>query len=158
MDTMKKVAMWVIFIILFYMFSNFLIFIGLNSNYDKIQPRGELPSQIQISRAEATLVNGRINGTIQNNDANNLNGKYLKIDLYTSRDILVGTKYLQISNLEVNAQEKFSTYFKAQDVESYDISIVNEVPQNTNGDLEVFISEDMKFYAIIGTLILLIII
>lgn len=155
MDTLKTFAKYIILLVAFYIFSNFLIFVGLNSNYNNIDLKGTLPLQVQITKAEATLVNGRISGTIQNSPENNLNGKYIRINLYSERDVLLGVKYLDIVNLGENAQEEFNTYFKAQGVEYYSVEITSEV-EEVSEDLSVFISEDMKTYAIIGTLILLI--
>lgn len=154
MDTLKTFAKYIILLVAFYFFSNFLIFVGLNSTYDNISLKGELPSQVQIDRAEATLVNGRIYGTIQNSDENDLNGKYIKINLYSERDVLLGVKYLDIVNLGENAQEEFKAYFKVQDIASYSIEITDEV-EEVSSDLSVFISEDMKPYAIIAALIVL---
>ena len=129
MDTLKKFAKYIIWIVLFYFFSNILIFVGLNSNYDKISSNGNMPSQVQIEQAEATLVNGRIRGKITNDGEEDLNGKYMKVDLYSSRDVLLGTEYMQISDLEKGGTDDFELYFKGQDVDHYDISFVDEVPE-----------------------------
>lgn len=60
MGTFLKYALW---IIAFWILSNFLIEVGLNSNYKKIERRDEL-SKVSIYQAEATKVNGRIRGFI----------------------------------------------------------------------------------------------
>lgn len=60
MGTFLKYALW---IIAFWILSNFLIEVGLNSNYKKIERRDEL-SGVSIYQAEATKVNGRIRGFI----------------------------------------------------------------------------------------------
>ena len=62
MGTFLKYILW---IIAFFIFSNFLIEVGLNSNYKKIERRDEL-SVVSIYQAEATKVNGRIRGFINN--------------------------------------------------------------------------------------------
>lgn len=60
MGTFLKYALW---IIAFWILSNFLIEVGLNSNYKKIERRDDL-SLVSIYQAEATKVNGRIRGFI----------------------------------------------------------------------------------------------
>lgn len=60
MGTFLKYVLW---LIAFFIFSNFLIEVGLNSNYKKIERRDEF-SGVSIYQAEATKVNGRIRGFI----------------------------------------------------------------------------------------------
>lgn len=62
MGTFLKYVLW---LIAFFIFSNFLIEVGLNSNYKKIERRDEF-SGVSIYQAEATKVNGRIRGFISN--------------------------------------------------------------------------------------------
>jgi len=156
MDRMKTILIYVLMIIGFYIFSNALIFVGLNTNYDAITSKGEVNRQIDVTRAEATLVNGRIRGTIKNDIENDLNGKYIKVDVFSKRDVLLGTKYLQINNLAQDGEEKFEVFFKAQDAEYYNIDIVSNIPETEQGLFDgIFIDSDMKTYAIIGALIAL---
>ena len=128
MDTLKKFAKYIIWIVLFWIFTDVLIFFGLNANYEKINTssNSNTPSQVEIEQAEATLVNGRIKGKIKNDGEEDLNGKYMKVDLYSPRDVLLGTKYMEISNLEKGASDDFELFFKAQDVDHYDISFVDK--------------------------------
>ena len=156
MDRMKTFLIYLILFVLFFFFSNLLIFIGLNTNYDRISSIGEVPSQVNINQAEATLVNGRIRGTITNNGQEDLNGKYMKVDLYSPRNVLLGTKYLQMTDLAQNAEENFEVFFKAQDVEHYKISFVDKM-ENTDKKLKaVFMDKDIsKGEIILGTLFVL---
>ncbi len=63
MDKMKKFLKYILWILAIFIFSNFLIEVGLNSNYKTIERRDEI-SQVNIYQAEATKVNGRIRGYI----------------------------------------------------------------------------------------------
>lgn len=126
MDRLKTFAKYIIWIILFWILSDVLIYFGINSTYKDIERKGEISSQITVNNAEATAVNGRINGTVTNNDQNDLSGKYIKVNLYSKSGNLLGTNYLQIGNLGVIETKNFETYFKIQNVKSYDISIVDE--------------------------------
>ena len=62
-----------------FIFSEFLITVGLNSSYNDMK-RKDKTSQVQIIQAQSTLVNGKIKGIIRNSESDNLNNKYVKID------------------------------------------------------------------------------
>ena len=79
MDRMKTFLKYIIWFVLFFFFSNFIISVGLNSSYRDINRKDNI-EQVQITQAQATLVNGRIKGTIKNSDKDYLTGKYVKID------------------------------------------------------------------------------
>ena len=142
MDTMKKFAKYIIWIILFWIFSDILIFIGLNANYEKltVSKNSNLPLQVEIDQAEATLVNGRIRGKIKNDGEEDLNGKYMKVDLYSPNDTLLGTKYMEINDLAKDGTEEFELFFKAQDVDHFDISFVDKMEERA----EDFIDKGIK--------------
>lgn len=148
MDRLKTFAKYAVWIILFWILSDILIYFGLNSTYKQIEEQNELSSQIIVNRAEATRVNGRINGKIINNEEQDLSGKYLKIDLYSSIGNILGTNYLEIGKLEPNETREFETYFKVQDVKSYSISVVDQ-KEEIVGE---FMTEDMTKLAVIALL------
>ena len=79
---MKTFAKYAIWLILFWILSDILIYFGINSTYKDIERRNEISSQISVNAAEATTVNGRIIGTVTNSEDNDISDKYLKIDLY----------------------------------------------------------------------------
>ena len=138
MDRMKTFAKYAIWVILFWILSDILIYYGINTTYKTISRRNE---------TEATKVNGRIKGAVTNTEENNISGKYIKIDLYSERGNVLGTKYLDIGNLEPNQTTQFETYFKIQDVKSYDVTISDEKVETTT-DVD-FMTEDMKQMRII---------
>ena len=128
MDRMKTFFKYALWVVLFFIFSEFLINVGLNSSYKNME-RKDNTSQVQIVEAKSTLVNGKVEGTIINSEEDYLTGKYVKIDYYSKRDILVGTKYIEINTTETNRTQDFSTYFELQEVKSYEISIVDKKEQ-----------------------------
>ena len=150
MDTIKKFAKYAIWIILFWILSDILIYYGINSTYKAIAPKNEQTSQISVDNAEATTVNGRINGTVTNSEENDISGKYLKVDLYAESGNLLGTNYLKIGNMNSNETKNFETYFKIQDVKFYDISIVDEKAEGVASDK--FMTEDMTKMAVLALL------
>ena len=133
MDSLKKLLIFFLIIIGFFIFSNFLIYVGLNSSYRDIERKDNVEN-VQIYQAEATKVNGRIRGLIQNVNGENLNGKYVEAQLYSKRDVFLGREYIQIENIEEGPQA-FEMLFKLQDVASYEVSIVDE--KQEGGELEL---------------------
>ena len=150
MDTIKTYIKYIIWIVLFWILSDILIYYGINSTYKDIENKSEIPNQITIETAEATKVNGRIKGKIANSEENDLSGKYLKIDLYADSGNLLATEYEEIGNLRANEVKTFETYFKMQDVKGYTINIVDNKEGETN--TEIFSNEDMTKW---GVLVLL---
>ena len=126
MDRLKTFLKYVLWIVIFAILSELLISASLKSSYVDIT-RKDSTSQVEISQAQATLVNGKIKGTINDDRKDNLTGKYVKIALYSKRENEVGKRYIPIQTTDVNRTQDFSLYFEKEDVKSYEISIV-ELP------------------------------
>ena len=125
MNSMKKYLIYVLWLVGFFIFSEFLINVGLNSTYKQIERTNENDA-ISIYQQEATRVNGRIRGIL---DKSKVNGKYLKFDLYSKRNVLVGQKYIEINQDEDTPNQNFELLFKANEVSSYKVDVVNEKEQ-----------------------------
>lgn len=137
MSRMKTFAKYVIWIILFWILSDVLIYFGLNSTYKDIEQKGENVSGIEIVEAKATTVNGRTKIKINNT---NLSGKFLKIDLYSSTGVNLGTQYIEIGNVKENENKEIETYFKISEVKSYEITVVDEMGKSTEGFMDTALS------------------
>lgn len=146
MDTLKRFGKYLLWIILFWILTDILIYFGMNSTYKKIDIKNTIPTSITVERAEATTVNGRINGTIQNSENDGLSGKYLKINLYSSIGNILGTKYIEIGNMGANETKEFETYFKIQEVKAYDVTIVDEKEDISD---ENFSTEDLTKWRVL---------
>lgn len=147
MKTLFKYALWVV---LFIIFSEFLINVGLNSTYKKIERKDNI-EQVNIYQAEATKVNGRIRGIITNSEPEDLSGKYIRIQLFSVRDVFLGEKYIEIHQLEENETQNFELLFKAQDVNYYTVDIVDEKPETE--ELEIIPEEWTKPEIILATVV-----
>lgn len=134
MDRLKTFLKYALWLIGFFILSNFLIYVGLNSSYRDIERRDSV-EEVQVYQAEATKVNGRIRGVIQNIDEKNLAGKYVEIDMYSKRDVFLGREYIQIEASEQGGPQAFEMLFKLQDVASFEINIVDE--KQEGGELEL---------------------
>lgn len=125
MSRMKTFLKYVIWLILFFVLSEFLINVGLNSSY-KDMTRLDDTKEVEISDAQSTLVNGKIKGTIKNSPDDYLTGKYVQIEFYSKRNVMAGRKYIEINTTEATTTQDFSAYFELKDITSYKISIVDK--------------------------------
>ena len=125
MSRVKTLILYVLAIIGFFLFSELLINASLESEYKPIGRKDNI-NQVIITQAEATKVNGRIKGKIINPEDNSLSGKYLKFDFYSARDVLKGTKYIDVSQLQTNQIEEIEMHFKLEDINYYTVSFADE--------------------------------
>lgn len=154
MDRTKTLLKYALWLVLFIIFSEFLINVGLNSTYKDIDRKNNI-EQVNIYQEEATLVNGRIRGLITNSNPDDLSGKYLEIDFYSKRDIFLGKKYVEINQLEENGTQAFEVLFKLEDVNSYEVKIVDQ--KTDGGEIEILPDEWTKPEILLATAITLLI-
>ena len=128
MKRVKTLFMYALWVVLFIIFSDFLINVGLNSSYRPIERRDNV-SQVNVYQAEATLVNGRIRGLITNSEANNISNKYLEFDFYSERDVYLGKKIINVNELQPEETQNFEILFKLEDVAYYTVSVLDEKPE-----------------------------
>lgn len=142
MDRMKTFFKYAIWVILFFIFSEFIISVGINSSYKKMSTTSDnsMPREVEITEAESTLVNGKIKGKIKYEDEQEIEGKYLRMDFLSKRNNVVGTKYIPITANKENPVQDFSAFFELQDVTSYKTAIVDK---KEVGEIK-FIPDEMK--------------
>lgn len=147
MDRMKTFFKYALWIILFYIFSNLMIYLNLETTYQNIGRKDNL-SQVTVYQAQATKINGRIKGTVYNNSENKIKNNYLRIDLYSERDNYLGSKYIDVSNMRDNETRKFEIYFKVQDVDYYEMKYTDEKGE---GELPEMLKDLTKEQVFFGT-------
>lgn len=153
MAKLKKYLLYVIIIVAFWIFSDILIYISINSTYANVNTRVySISPEITVGESKATYVNGYIKGNIKNNTDSIINNKYLKIELYSPRDVKLGTKYIKIENLDVNKYQEFEMWYKFTDVEYVNITVTDNIENATE---EEFLSQEATTTLILGTLIVL---
>ena len=153
MQKMGTFLKYVIWIALFYIFSNFLIEVNIESTYKDIGRKDNLP-QVTVYQAQATKVNGRIKGTIYNNTENKITNKYLRIDLYSEKNVNLGSKYIDVSSIKENEKQDFEAYFKVKDVSYYEMQFTDEKQE---GELPEMLKDLTKSEVIWGTFLTLLI-
>lgn len=149
MDRVKTFAKYALWIILFWIFSDILIYVGINTMYKDMERIGSIPAGIQIQEVQSTKVNGRIKLTAEGED---LSGKFIKVDLYSSIGNLLGTQYLEIGDLGENEIKNIETYFKISETKSYEISVVDEAGESSEGFMDTAMTAMTVFVLVVKLL------
>lgn len=157
MDKVKRFFKYIIGIVLLMVFTNLCTYIGFNATYKNINNKKKLPNEIDIKLSQATKVCGRIYGEVTSNENNNLEGKYIKTNIYTDLGTLVGTKYIKIKDINPNEAKKFAVNFQAEDVKFFDISIVDTYDDKETYTDNIFLEEEMPIPMILLLVIICII-
>ena len=153
MKRLKKFLIYALTIAAFWIFSDILIYLSINSSYTNVDTKVyvNLP-EIIVGESRATYVNGFVKGSIKNNTEGIINDKYLKIELYSARDIKLGTKYVKIENLEPSKYQEFEMWYKFTDVDYANITVTDNID---NASEEEFLSQKTATYLVLGTLLVL---
>ena len=145
MDRMKTFLKYAIWIILFYIFSNILIYLNLETTYQNIGRKDNLP-QVTVYQAQATKINGRIKGSIYNGSEHKITNKYLRIDLYSERDVFLGSKYIDVSAMRDDETRNFEEYFKVQDVDYYEMKFTDEKEEGELPEMLKDLTKEQVFW------------
>lgn len=137
----KVFTRYVLIFISFFIFSDVMIYGFTKSVYkpmEKYEVNVTSPI-VTVEKAEASNVNGNVKGTIKNTSYEDLNGKYLKFDFYTPRDVNVGTKYINIGDMAHGEEKKYELGFKYDNVTYVKISMVDneQISKATPEELEI---------------------
>ena len=86
---------------------------------------------LSVSDARATNVNGFVDVVVKNTSGRFLEKCCVRLDLLTDRGNSAGTRYIDISNFEMNETRRFRVKFNGNEVGSYAISLVEDSPDKT---------------------------
>ncbi|MBR0351387.1 MAG: hypothetical protein IJH76_06195 [Clostridia bacterium] len=145
MDKMKQYGSYIALLIGFALLSNFLIAVALNSNYKDMRRDQDDLSQVVIYQADSTKVNGRIRGMI--NNVKSIEDKYLKIELFTDRNVSMGKRYIEIDR--TNEEMPLELFFKLNNVSHYKVSLTSQ--KDAEPEIEIMPKELTKGEIILGT-------
>lgn len=81
--------------------------------------------------AKASYMNGYMNFKLTNN-SNKQSDKFLKIELFSKQGLLAVTDYVPITDLDSGNTKNYEVKFKGNDIDSYKLSVVDEVPDKSN--------------------------
>ncbi len=135
MERMRTFLLYLL-AILGFMFLSYVLENGLIENmYKKMNGNIEQTiTNISIEEAsgKATNVNGYMSFKLLNNSSYNMKNHYVKIELYSKQGLLAATKYVEIPELQGGQSKDYQVKFKANEIRSYNMSVVTEIPDKTN--------------------------
>ena len=147
MSRMKTFLIYLLILVGFFVLSDFLIHVSLNASYKTIGRKDNL-TQVVMYQAEATKVNVRLKGTIENSVDNPINKKYARFDIYSNRDNIIGTRYIDISDLKENEEREVKIYARLNDASYYEVSFTDE---KTVQELEILPTDMTRGEIIVAT-------
>ena len=147
MKRLKTFALYLFWLVLFFILSRVIIFIGLHSRYGDIVQKGDSVECISITSAKATSVNGEIEGTFSGEFDDS---QYVKFSFFTEEDTLEGCYYLNPSAFE---SKDFEFFFKLNYIEYYTVELTNEVPEIA--DTNIFSSTEFESSVLLAALLML---
>lgn len=151
-STLQKMAIWIAILVGVFLLSDFLINVGMNSTYKNMERKDD-NANIVVYQADATYVNGRMRGLIKGNEKEK--GNYLKIELYSKRNVMVGKRYIEIKDLKQEETQAFELLFRAKDATSYKAEIVKE--KEPGDELEIIPRELTQSQIVLSTILTLLI-
>lgn len=140
MSRMKTFGKYLILFLAFYIFVNFMSYQLVKSTYANIEYNVQTNElQVNIEEAKASRESGKIKGKVKNNSNETLQNKYIKIDCISETGNTITSKYVEIKGLKPGEEKEFIVRFKAENIKSLNINIVDNVE---NKDAEI-ISQDI---------------
>ena len=160
MSRMKTFFKYFLAIVIVYIISDIASIYLLKSTYITKEYSVENSIlDVQVEEAKATFVNGNIKGKVKNNTDVNVSNKYLKIDSYSERGVLLGTKYVKIKDLSPKEETEFASSFNYEQIDNMKISLIDaeELPPEGELDFGFDNPEDAKmtFAVILGAVIVM---
>jgi len=153
MGTMKKFFIYFLLIVAFYIFSKVAINGALSTTYayKDVNVKTDISMDVAV---EATNINGFAKGKILNDSGKKIEDSYIKIECYSKNNVLMGTKYIEIDELNTNEEKSFEIRFNFNKVHRAEISIVDEI-DNSVDEKSLLSDRELGFIALIGTFVFL---
>ena len=151
MGRLKTFRTWLILFVLLYLFVDFISFVGLKmmlKDLNEYEILVESP-KIEITEAKGTYANGYIKGTLTNDTNSIIENKYIKLDVYSERNVNLGTEYIEIEKLDLAKTIDFEVKYNYTDVANYKIDVVDTKPELEQIQLIKY-DEETKLWATIA--------
>ncbi len=153
MSRLKRFLNYALAIAGLWLLTNLVVYVSINSSYKTIESRVHcIAPEIIVAENRATHISGITTGKIINNTDTTINNQYLKIDVYSTNDIKLGTKYVKIDNLEQKASMDFKMWYKFTGAKYTTYTVVDSISNVTENDFE---SKPIPIQTVVGTLIVL---
>ena len=143
MSRMKTFFIYLLLFVGLYVVSNLLIDAYIKTSYYKIETYDidVKEANITIMTAKASKDDGHIEGKIVNNTNEKVTNRYMKVELFSNKDL--GTEYVKIDELNPGDLKNFKIDFTCDNVTSFKITFISEEqrnaerPENNGGSLNI---------------------
>ncbi len=154
MATHKKFFMYAIWVIVFFIFSQIIIYVTLNTTYKNITI--ELKKDIfKEVEAKATSINGYVKYKIDESIETEIKDKYIKVETYSKNGTQMGSKYIKVNDTTKDKDGKEELRFNFNRVDKIELDIVDEIPLNVTEE-QKHSDPRLKGVMLISALVLLI--
>lgn len=127
MGRMKTLIKYFVGFLILYVVVDILSFQIIKSTYiDKKLTADFSSPKIEIIESKATVTNGSITGTLTNDTGSTLKDKLLKLDFFSKRGVNVGTKYVDLGEIQNGEKFEFQSLFNFDNVDSIKASLVDK--------------------------------
>lgn len=145
MSRMKTFFIYLLLFVGLYVVSNLLIDAYIKTSYYKIETYDidVKEANITIMTAKASKDDGHIEGKIVNNTNEKVTNRYMKVELFSNKDVNLGTEYVKIDELNPRDLKNFKIDFTCDNVTSFKITFISEEqrnaerPENNGGSLNI---------------------
>ena len=145
MSRMKTFFIYLLLFVGLYVVSNLLIDAYIKTSYYKIETYDidVKEANITIMTAKASKDDGHIEGKIVNNTNEKVTNRYMKVELFSNKDVNFGTEYVKIDELNPGDLKNFKIDFTCDNVTSFKITFISEEqrnaerPENNGGSLNI---------------------
>ena len=145
MSRMKTFFIYLLLFVGLYVVSNLLIDAYIKTSYYKIETYDidVKEANITIMTAKASKDDGHIEGKIVNNTNEKVTNRYMKVELFSNKDVNLGTEYVKIDELNPGDLKNFKIDFTCDNATSFKITFISEEqrnaerPENNGGSLNI---------------------
>lgn len=145
MDRMKTFRNYLLLFIAFYIFSTVAAYFYIKTTYEPMDGDVIESSNItvRVENAEATIVNGYIEGNITNSTDTSVKSKYIKFELISKRGNKILTKYVFVDELKAGESKDFKMNFRAENIRKFRIETVENMGNDSRNN-QLINFEDLK--------------
>ena len=128
---MKRMKTFAIYLLLFmglYVVSNILISAYIKTSYHKIESYEIKESQLTVTiiSAKSSKDGGYIEGKISNGTDEKVTNKYMKVELYSEKNVNLGEEYVKIDEVNPGELKNFKISFSCDNVKHFVITFLTQ--------------------------------
>ena len=153
MQRLKTFFIYAILVVAFFLFSQIMIFFAIHTTYHEksYTIKADIPIQVEV---KATSVNGQVTGNLINSTDKTIKNEYIKLEFYSKHDVLMGTKYIEITQLKPGEKLDFERKFNYNKVDKVVLDVVEDMNEEITEEQKVS-DPTMNFAMLISSIILL---